>query len=261
MVRPLRRGEGRSPFLYGARFSPTAARRDRIALGGVLLVTLFLIVLGRMGLFAGAPVWPLWAPVVALSRATALSPTAPPAIERPRLSPAPAQPDTSWGRPAPALGVLPVSGRLLVGAGTDDGVREGDIVLAPALENASDLRYVGRIVTADEGRSRVLLPRDPASLLPVAIEGIGADGLLGRGTGRGFRVHYLTADAARRLVAGARVWLAPAVLPESLAGAHFEVGRTDSEPEREGTFYSVDVELSVDPARIEWVVIPPQAGR
>jgi hypothetical protein len=107
----------------------------------------------------------------------------------------------------------------------------------------------------DRFRSRAILPRDPASLLPVAIEGLGADGFLARGTGREVFCQYLTAEAARSVGYDSRVLLAPVALPLGREREGIEVGFLRGAATIEGAFFSVPIELAVEPARLEWVIV------
>lgn len=247
----------RSGFLFGDRHSPTAARRDRIRLGVLALVTLLLVALGRIGFPTAEALWPLWTPVLYMSRTFSRPPRAPkiPLVLPPASSSDTAPAGAAEEKRIPALGVLPISGNLLIGAGSAEGVRIGDVVLAPPSASGEPLRYVGRVVSIERTRARVLLPRDPASLLPVSIEGLGADGFLARGTGRGIRCLYLTGQDANALGYDSRVHLAPVALPEGSEREVIEVGRIRLPTRAEEAFYSTDVSYSVDPARLEWVIL------
>lgn len=244
----------RSPFLFGDGRSPTATRRDRIRLGVIALFTLVLVVLGRFGIPSGAPLWPLWRPVLYLTRSFAPA-TVSPRAARVILVPTPMPPAAPGETVVRALGVLPGSGHLLVEGGSADGIPIGATVLAPPRNPGGPLRYVGRILSQDRIRSRAILPRDPGSLLPVAIEGLGADGFLARGTGASIRCLYLTASAAREVGYDSHVLLAAAALAPGREAEVIEVGWIRGTATAEEAFFAVGVEPAVEPARLDWVIL------
>ena len=218
------------------------------------MITLVLVLLGRFGVPSGEPFWPLWRPVLYLTRSFD------PAIVSPRTSrvilvPTPMPPAAPGETVVRALGVLPGSGHLLIEGGRADGIPIGATVLAPPREVGGPLRYVGRIVSQDRVRSRAILPRDPGSLLPVAIEGLRSDGFLALGTGSSVRCLYLTAAAARAVGYDSHVLLAPAALTPGREAEVIEVGWVRGTATAEEAFFAVGVEPAVEPARLDWVIL------
>lgn len=154
---------------------------------------------------------------------------------------------------APAWGVSPspAARRFHVAAGASEGIRVGAAVVG-RIDPRREPVLVGRVVEVHAAGSVAVAVADPASAVPVRVEGHGAGGILLQGAypRAGARLLYLPRTAAVAPGAEVRTVVGVPDLPAGLL-----VGTVETVAAGEGEFLEARVRLPVDPGALRVVLI------